>query len=140
MGTVGLEPIDNPFFCVDRLIEQAGTPNIFVDFHAEASSEKKGMGHYLRGRVTAVIGTHTHVQTADETILDGHTAYLTDVGMCGPEDSVLGIDSDTAVQKLKYHAPVTFKASSNPAFINAAVISFDEKLGKAYKIERVIMR
>lgn len=140
MGTVGLEPLDNPFFCIDKLIEQAGTPNIFVDFHAEATSEKKGMGHYLTGRVTALIGTHTHVQTADEAILGGHTAYLTDVGMCGPELSVLGIDSDIAVEKMKYHTPVTFKASSNPSFINAAVISFDEKLGKAYKIERVIMR
>lgn len=140
MGTVDLEPIENPFFCIDKLIEQAGTPNIFVDFHAQATSEKKGMGHYLTGRVTALIGTHTHVQTADDTILGGHTAYLTDVGMCGPELSVLGIDSDTAVAKMKYHYPVTFKASTNPSFINACVVSFDEKFGKAYKIERIIMR
>ena len=90
--------------------------------------------------MTAIIGTHTHVQTADETILCEHTAYLTDVGMCGPERSVLGIDSDIAVRKMKYHTPVTFKASENPSFINACVVSFDEKLGKAYKIERVIMR
>lgn len=140
MGTVGLEAIENPFFYADKLIEQAGTPNIFVDFHAEATSEKKALGHYLTGRVTAVMGTHTHVQTADETILGGHTAYITDAGMCGPELSVLGVDVDAAVRRMKYHCPVVFKTSENPPFLNAVVIAFDEKLGKANKIERIIMR
>ena len=140
MGTVGLEALDNPFFCVDKLIEEADTPNIFVDFHAEATSEKKAMGQYLAGRVTGVFGTHTHVQTADETILGGHTAYITDVGMTGPELSVLGVDTEIAIQKMKYHCPVTFKISENPAFINAVAVEFDEKLGKANKIERIIMR
>jgi len=140
MGTVGLEALDNPFFCVDKLIEEADTPNIFVDFHAEATSEKKAMGQYLAGRVTGVFGTHTHVQTADETILGGHTAYITDAGMTGPELSVLGVDTEIAIQKMKYHCPVTFKISENPAFINAVAVEFDEKLGKANKIERIIMR
>ena len=139
-GTVDLEPLENPFFYIDRLIGELGTPNIFIDFHAEATSEKKALGHYLAGRVTAVLGTHTHVQTADEMILGGHTAYITDVGMCGPELSVLGVETDIAITKMKYHTPVTFKPSSNPAFINAVVIDFDEKLGKANKIERIIMR
>ena len=139
-GTVDLEPLENPFFCIDKVIEGLDTPNIFVDIHAEATSEKKALGHYLTGRVTAVLGTHTHVQTADEVILGGHTAYITDVGMCGPELSVLGVDTDIAVTKMKYHTPVTFKPSTNPAFINAVIVDFDEKLGKANKIERIIMR
>ncbi|MCR5122112.1 MAG: TIGR00282 family metallophosphoesterase [Ruminococcus sp.] len=140
MGTVDLEPIENPFFYADKIISELDTPNIIIDFHAEATSEKKALGHYLTGRVTAVLGTHTHVQTADETILGGHTAYITDVGMCGPELSVLGVDIDLAVQKLKYHTPVTFKPSENASFINAVIIDINENLGKANKIERVIMR
>lgn len=140
MGTVCLDALENPFFYADRLIGELDTPNIFVDFHAEATSEKKALGHYLAGRVTGVFGTHTHVQTADETILKNHTAYITDAGMTGPELSVLGVDSDIAVEKMKYHFPVTFKISENPPFINAVVVSFDEKLGKANKITRVIMR
>ena len=140
MGTVGLEALENPFFTADRLIEEAGTPNIIIDFHAEATSEKKALGHYLAGRVTAVLGTHTHVQTADEMILKDHTAYITDAGMCGPEISVLGIDPEIAVARMKYHYPAVFRPSSSPSFINAVVVSFDEKLGKANKIERIIMR
>jgi metallophosphoesterase (TIGR00282 family) len=140
MGTVGLEALENPFFTADRLIDEAGTPNIIIDFHAEATSEKKALGHYLAGRVTAVLGTHTHVQTADEMILKDHTAYITDAGMCGPEISVLGIDPEIAVARMKYHYPAVFRPSSSPSFINAVVVSFDEKLGKANKIERIIMR
>ena len=139
-GTVGLEALENPFFTADRLIDEAGTPNIIIDFHAEATSEKKALGHYLAGRVTAVLGTHTHVQTADEMILKDHTAYITDAGMCGPEISVLGIDPEIAVARMKYHYPAVFRPSSSPSFINAVVVSFDEKLGKANKIERIIMR
>ena len=126
MGTVGLEALENPFFTADRLIDEAGTPNIIIDFHAEATSEKKALGHYLAGRVTAVLGTHTHVQTADEMILKDHTAYITDAGMCGPEISVLGIDPEIAVARMKYHYPAVFRPSSSPSFINAVVVSFDE--------------
>lgn len=140
MGTVYLEPIDNPFNCIDSLLEQINTPNIFIDFHAEATAEKKAMGQYLAGRVTAVLGTHTHVQTADETILSEHTAYITDAGMTGPELSILGVKSECAIEKMKYHCPVTFVESPNPCFINAVVVTFDEKLGKATKILRIIKR
>lgn len=125
---------------MDKVLESIDTPNIIVDFHAEATSEKKAMGHYLAGKCTAVLGTHTHVQTADETILKDHTAYITDVGMTGPEMSVLGVDTQIAVDKMKYHFPVMFKESSSPCFINAVAVSFDEKLGKATKIERIIKR
>lgn len=140
MGTIYLDSLDNPFNVIDNILEKIDTPNIFVDFHAEATSEKKAMGFYLEKRVTAVIGTHTHVQTSDETILGGHTAYLTDAGMTGPELSVLGVDSNIIIQKLKYHTPVKFAESENPCFINGAVVSFDEKSGKATNITRIIRR
>jgi hypothetical protein len=139
-GTVDLDSLENPFFCMDRLLEEIDTPNIFVDFHAEATSEKKAMGHYLSGRVTGIFGTHTHVQTADETILKNHTAYITDVGMTGAELSVLGVDTDIAIEKMKFHYPIAFRHSENAAFINAIIVNFDEKLGKANKINRLIMR
>lgn len=140
MGVVYMEPIDNPFTCVDALLKQISTPNILVDFHAEATAEKKSMGFYLAGRVSAVLGTHTHVQTADETILNGHTGYLTDTGMTGPESSVLGVKTEIAVEKMRTHYPARFTESPNPCFLNAAVLSIDEKLGKCTNIERVILR
>ncbi len=140
LGTTGLEPLENPFGCIDRILEKIDTPNIFVDLHAEATSEKKALGQYHAGRVTAVIGTHTHVQTADETILNDHTAYITDVGMTGAELSVLGVDSKKAIERFRFRTPVRFEESANPGFINGAAVSFDEKLGKAYKITRIIMR
>lgn len=140
MGTVYLEPLDNPFFAVDNILKEISTPNIFIDFHAEATSEKKALGQYLAGKVTAVIGTHTHVQTADEQIICDHTAYITDAGMTGPELSVLGVDTQRAIEKMKFHSPVHFVESQNPCFVNGVVISFDEKLGKATKISRIIKR
>lgn len=140
MGTVYMDSLDNPFFAMDEILKNINTPNIFVDFHAEATSEKKAMGQYLAGKVTAVIGTHTHVQTADEQIIDKHTAYITDAGMTGPELSVLGVDTKRAINKMKYHSPVHFIESENPCFINGIIISFDEKLGKATKITRLIKR
>lgn len=140
MGTVYLENLDNPFRKMDEILQEIDTPNIFVDFHAEATSEKKAMGFYLQNKVTAVIGTHTHVQTADECILGGHTAYITDAGMTGPEDSVLGVKSELIIQKLKYLAPVKFEESERPAFLNGVVVTFDEKSGKATNIQRIISR
>lgn len=140
MGTLYLEALDNPFTVIDRLLEDIGTPNIFVDFHAEATSEKKCLGHYLTGRVTAVLGTHTHVQTADELVLGGHTAYITDVGMTGPELSVLGVTTDIAIKKQRTHMPVKFTVSEEKPFINAVVVTFDEHLGKSEDIKRLIIR
>ena len=140
IGTLYLEAVDNPFNVVDKLLEQIDTPNIIVDFHAEATSEKKAMGFYLQNRVTAVLGTHTHVQTADETILAGHTAYITDVGMTGPELSVLGVDKDIVITKFKKRVPVKFTESTAQGFINAVVVRFDEKSGKALEIKRLIIR
>lgn len=140
MGTAYMEPLDNPFKCIDDILQEIDTPNIFVDFHAEATAEKKAMGQYLTGKVTAVLGTHTHVQTADEIILGDHTAYITDVGMTGPELSVLGVESELAIKKLQLHCPVTFVESTSPCFINGVIVEFNEKLGKATKITRLIKR
>ena len=140
MGTVYMEALDNPFSTIDRLLGEIDTPNIIVDFHAEATSEKKAMGQYLAGKVTAVFGTHTHVQTADECILSDHTAYITDVGMCGPELSVLGVKSEIAIEKQRFHSPVKFVESDNPPFINGVIIEFDTKNGKCNTIERIIIR
>lgn len=140
MGTVYMEPLDNPFTVIDNIIQTIDTPNIFVDFHAEATAEKKAMGYHLAGRATAVIGTHTHVQTADETIIEGHTGYITDAGMTGPERSVLGVEVKPAVDKLRFKYPVRFREAKPPCFINGVVISFDETVGKCTKIKRIIER
>ena len=140
MGVVYMEPLENPFFSFYKALSAIDTSNIFVDFHAEATAEKKAMGHYLTGRVTGLFGTHTHVQTSDEIILGGHTAYITDAGMTGAELSVLGVRSDLAIEKQKYHFPVRFAESGEPCFINGVVVEFNEKNGKALNIERIIIR
>ncbi len=140
MGTVYMEPLDNPFTAMENILKSINTPNIFVDFHAEATAEKKAMGHFLTGKVTAMLGTHTHVQTSDEMILGGHTGYITDAGMTGPEISVLGVDIKAAVDKQRFKFPVRFTESKSDCFINGVVVSFDEKLGKCTKIVRIIER
>lgn len=140
MGTVYMEPLDNPFTVAENILKDIGTPNIFVDFHAEATAEKKAMGYFLSGKATAVMGTHTHVQTSDEAIIDGHTGYITDAGMTGPEISVLGVDVKPAVDKLRFKFPVRFKEAETPCFINGVVVTFDEKVGKCTKITRIIER
>ncbi|MBP5361737.1 MAG: TIGR00282 family metallophosphoesterase [Ruminococcus sp.] len=140
MGTVFMEPLDNPFTKIDELLTEIETPNIFVDFHAEATSEKKAMGHYLTGKVTGVFGTHTHVQTADEIILGNHTAYITDVGMTGPEISSLGAAIKPAIDRFRFHIPVRFKEADGNCFLCGICVEFDEKCGKSHKIERLIIR
>lgn len=140
MGTVYMDPLDNPFTKIDEILEQISVPNIFVDFHAEATSEKKAMGFHLAGRVSGVFGTHTHVQTADECILNGKTAYITDVGMTGPEHSCLGVEVQPAVDRLRFRMPVRFKEAEGESFLCGIVASFDEKNGKTHKIERIIVR
>lgn len=140
MGTVYMEPLDNPFTKIDEILAELPTSNIFVDFHAEATSEKKAMGHYLTGKVTGVFGTHTHVQTADERILGDHTAYITDAGMTGPEHSCLGVEIKPAVDRLRLRTPVRFKEAEGECFLCGIVVEFDEKSGKSHKIERLIIK
>lgn len=137
LGTAYLEPLDNPFTVIDRILSELHTPNILLDFHAEATGEKRAMGWYLAGKVSAVIGTHTHVQTADAQILRGHTAYLTDVGMVGPEESVLGVEIAQAIAKQRLHMPVQFTEAQAPCQLNAVYLEIDTKTGVSNKIERI---
>ena len=140
MGVAFMDSLDNPFTVIDGILKQIDTPNIFLDFHAEATAEKKAMGYYLDGKVTALFGTHTHVQTADETILSGGTAYITDVGMTGPEESVLGVDKEPAILRMRLHIPTRFTEAQTPCFICGAAVEFDEKTGRACSIERICER
>ena len=139
MGHVFMLNIDDPFAVVLREIEtlRQRARIIFVDFHAEATSEKVAMGWHLDGKVTAVVGTHTHVQTADERILPKGTAYLTDVGMTGPHDSVIGVEIEPALNRFLNALPSRFEtATANPR-LNAVIIDADEKTGLAMDIERL---
>src|SRR5256885_3155804 len=139
MGRVFMLNIDDPFSVVlreiDRLRERARI--IFVDFHAEATSEKLAMGWYLDGKVSAVVGTHTHVQTADERILPKGTAYLTDAGMTGPHDSVIGVDIDAVLGKFLTALPAKFETATGNPRLHAVVIEADEQTGRATEIERL---
>ncbi len=137
IGMAFMESCDNPFKYADKILEELDTPNIIVDFHAEATSEKKAMGFYLEGKVSAVIGTHTHVQTADEQILGGHTGYITDVGYTGVRDSILGIDKDVIISRLTSYYPQKHTYPEGDIMINAVVISIDDKCGKCTAIKRL---
>jgi 2',3'-cyclic-nucleotide 2'-phosphodiesterase len=139
MGRVFMNQLDDPFAVVRREIEafQSRAKVIIVDFHAEATSEKAAMGWYLDGTVTAVIGTHTHVQTADERILPKGTAYLTDVGMTGPHDSIIGVEVEPALSRFLNGMPSRFEPATGNPRLNAVVIEADEKTGRALDIERL---
>ncbi len=139
MGRAFLPTIDCPFRTAEREVPRlkAEAPAIIVDMHAEATSEKMAMGHFLDGQVTAVVGTHTHVQTADEQILPKGTAYLTDIGMTGPIHSVIGIKKELAIEKFLTGMPKRFEVASGPAVFCAALIELDATLGKALRIERI---
>ena len=137
MGTAMLEPLQNPFLLMDELLKKIDTPFVVLDFHAEATSEKRAMGFYLDGRVTAVVGTHTHIQTADEQLLPQKTAYITDVGMCGPECSVLGVKPEQAIRRFVTSLPTRFENADGAAIINAVAIEADPKTGRARSIERI---
>lgn len=132
-----VEGLDSPFTIVDELLEGRKEKIIIVDFHAEATSEQQAFGRYLDGRVSAVLGTHTHVQTADEEILPGGTAYISDVGFCGPHDSVIGIKPESSIKRFKTALPLEFELAEGPSHINAVVVEVDERTGHALKIERV---
>jgi metallophosphoesterase (TIGR00282 family) len=139
MGRVFMLNIDDPFVVVVRELEamRERTRTIFVDFHAEATSEKMAMGWHLDGRVTALVGTHTHVQTADERILPKGTAYLTDVGMTGPHDSVIGTEIEPALGRFLNALPVRFETATGNPRLNAVVIETDPQTGRATDIERI---
>jgi len=139
MGRAFMPSLDCPFQVarreVPKLLER--TKTIIVDMHAETTSEKMAMGHFLDGQVTAVVGTHTHVQTADEQILPKGTAYLTDIGMTGPVQSVIGFKKDQVIEKFLTQMPRRFEVATGPAVLSAALIECDPDTGKAVGIRRV---
>jgi metallophosphoesterase (TIGR00282 family) len=141
-GRVFMASIDCPFRAADRELVRipASVRVIFVDIHAETTSEKEAMGLYLDGRVSAVIGTHTHVATADERVLRGGTAYLTDVGMTGPHNGVIGMDKDAILRRFLSGQPARFEVASGDVQMNTALIDVDEDTGRARAIERLRFR
>lgn len=142
MGTMYLAALDNPFFKMDELLRKEEIRDckiVIVDFHAEATSEKRAMGFYLDGRVSALFGTHTHVQTSDEQILPGGTGYITDIGMTGPIQSVLGVSPQIIIDKFKYNMPERFNFESGRAFLGGCIFDIDEKTGKTVGVERVLV-
>ena len=141
MGRVFMAPLDDPFAVVLKEIDavRGKARVILVDFHAEATSEKVAMGWHLDGRVTAIFGTHTHVQTADERLMPKGTAYLTDVGMTGPHDSIIGVTVEAALGRFVNGMPARFESATGPGRLNAIIITADPATGKATAIERLNM-
>ena len=139
MGRVFMVSIDDPFAVVLKEIEalKQRARVIFVDFHAEATSEKMAMGWHLDGKVTAIVGTHTHVQTADDRILPRGTAYLTDVGMTGPHDSIIGVEVEAALGRFLTGMPARFETAEGNPRLNGVIIEADEETGRALDIERI---
>lgn len=138
-GRIFMKPLDNPFALAPELVAELRqeTPCILVDMHCEASSEKQAMGAHLDGTVSAVVGTHTHVQTADERILPGGTAFITDVGMCGPLDSVIGMKKEASVERFLTLRHAHYEVAKNLVYLQGVVIDIDDTTGKARSIERV---
>ncbi len=138
IGRVFMAPADCPFRGADTILEQtAGARFVVVDFHAEATSEKTAMGRYLDGRVTAVAGTHTHVQTADETLLPHGTAYITDLGMTGPIDSIIGRDANIILKRFTDGMPAKFDVAHGDASLQGVLIKLDETTAKPRSIKRI---
>lgn len=139
-GRVNMEPhYDDPFWAWDRATAALPSKHRFVDFHAEATSEKVAFGWHVDGRATAVVGTHTHVQTADERVLPGGTAYITDVGMCGPRDGVIGMDREIILRRFRSGLPERFESASGPGTVCGVVVTADRATGRALSIRRVLV-
>ncbi len=138
LGTVYLESMESPFEKLDSLLSQPGLPKIrILDFHAEATGEKRAMGYFAGTRLTAMFGTHTHVQTADQCLLPGGTGYITDVGMTGPIDSVLGVKPEIIVKKFVTKMPARFDTAKGPCHMDCVIFSADEKTGRCLEVERL---
>ena len=138
-GRVFMASNDDPFRKTDELLKQIKAKIVFVDLHAEATSEKIALGWYLDGRVTAVVGTHTHVPTADERVLPGGTAYITDVGMTGPFDGVIGVNKEQIITRFLKNMPTRFEAATGDARLCAVVVDADDASGKAKSIKRIMV-
>jgi metallophosphoesterase, MG_246/BB_0505 family len=138
-GNVFMQPsLQSPFDCIDALLETVDTPCVLVDFHAEATSEKKCMGYYLDGRVSAVVGTHTHVPTADACILPGATGYVTDLGMCGGAHSVLGVRAELALERMRTGLPVRFEFDEKEISLSGVALEIDNATGRCRSIEQFV--
>lgn len=138
LGEVFMDAIDNPFAAFDRLWKAAGEPRFSVlDFHAEATAEKRCMAAYADGRVSAVFGTHTHVATADEQILAGGTGFITDIGMTGPDDSCLGVKTELALEKMRTRLPVRFATADGPCSVNGVLFTLDDTTGRTTAVRRI---
>jgi metallophosphoesterase (TIGR00282 family) len=131
--------VDDPFRCVDEILRQQGRscPVVIVDMHAEATSEKNAMGWYLDGRASLVYGTHTHVQTADERILPGGTAFITDVGMCGPLDSFIGMEKEGVIKGFLTQLPRQFEVAEDNVVLQGVIVDVDDHSGRARDIRRL---
>ena len=133
-GQTFMQPSQNPFVEVDKILEQIKAKVIIIDFHAEATSEKIAMGHHLNGKVSVIVGTHTHVQTADAKILHHGTAYLTDLGMVGPEEAVIGREIEPVLEHFITGLPQKFHVADGPCQVSGAVVEVDENTGRAKDI------
>jgi hypothetical protein len=130
--------VDCPFRAIDALLQkERDLGAVIIDFHAEATSEKIVLGRYVDGRVAVVAGTHTHVQTSDETILPKGTAYITDLGMTGPKDSAIGRDLPSVTHRFLTGMPATFKVASNDVVLEGMIVDLDVRTGRARKVRRV---
>lgn len=136
-GRVFLDAYDDPFAALENLEPQLDSAHRFLDFHAEATSEKIAMGYNLAAKYSAVVGTHTHVTTADEQILEGGTAYITDVGMCGPVRSVLGMNKDVILNRFRTSLSDKFVVADEPGVLSGVVIDVERKTGRAKSIQRI---
>ena len=142
-GRTYMQPIDNPFTDADRLLDESSEPLPpirLVDFHCEITSEKNAMGLHLDGRVSVVVGTHTHVVTGDERILPGGTAYITDLGMTGPYDSVIGIEKQAVIRKFLNQMPARFEVATGDVRLCAVFIEADDATGRAISIQRIVRK
>jgi metallophosphoesterase (TIGR00282 family) len=140
-GQVFMKNVDSPFVVADRIVASlpADVKVVMVDFHAEATSEKQALAFYLDGRVSAVFGTHTHVPTADERVLPGGTALVTDVGMTGPYESIIGFRHEKVLQRFLLQTPVGFEVAKRDVRLAAALVDVDEATGKARGVERMLL-
>lgn len=140
MGTIFMDNLKNPFIIIDSIIEEIknqGINIILIDFHAETTSEKKAMGFYLDGKVSAVFGTHTHIQTNDSQILPNGTGYITDLGMTGPYYSVLGVNPECVIEKFRTNMPVRFKTEDGPCILEGCLFEIDNNTGKTIDIKTI---
>ncbi|MDD2351274.1 MAG: TIGR00282 family metallophosphoesterase [Synergistaceae bacterium] len=136
-GRTFMPPLDCPFRTAEKLIEKAETPCIFVDFHAEASSEKKALAYWLNGKVSAIAGTHTHVQTSDEQVLSGGTAFISDVGMTGGHGGIIGMTAESVIPKFLYGTPSKFEICDTDVRFQGVVVDVDDETGRGMDIRRI---